>query len=179
MSRPKLLVLAATICVMACQPHAVLSSALEAPPRVCEIRQPAWCIYRSNITIQHAPSFNSSQSIWTIWGSYWREDPVIILEPRGCRVGVSDVVELVDADDGYEWDGRIWNSIKVRLRSDGACDLNLLSPSVPEDKSRTAFSAKLTLIQACQTDGCDGPTVGQSLWPNLQKVGANKRDGGD
>lgn len=170
MSHPRFLALAATVvCVMACQPHVVRSEGLQAPPRVCEIRQAAWCIYRSDMTIQHEPVFNTNLSAWTMWGSYWREHPAVILEPRGCRDGISDVVELMKTDDAYQWKGRAWNSITVRLRSDGSCDLNLLSPPAQEDKIGTAYSVKMTLIRACQTANCDGPTIALRIGPTLQR----------
>lgn len=169
MSHPKFLALAAIVSAMACQSNVVRSDGLQAPPRVCEIRQAAWCIYRSDVTIQHEPIFNTNLSAWTIWGSYWREHPAVILEPRGCRTGTSDVVQLMKTEDAYQWKDRIWNSVIVRLHSDGTCDLNLLSPTVREDARKSAFSAKLTLIRACQTTSCDGPTIGESLWPALQR----------
>ena len=168
MKHPKFLVSTAiAICAMACQPHAVRSQA--APPLVCEIRQAAWCIYGSGLIIQHESVFNTNLSAWTMWGSYWKEHPAVILEPQGCRAGTSDVVQLMGTDAAYRWKDRTWNSVIVRLRSDGTCDLNLLSPPAAEDVRKSAFSATLTLIRACQTADCDGPVIGESVWPALQQ----------
>ena len=163
------LLLAALGLPTACQASPPNVASASAPPRTCEIRQAAWCIYRDNVTVQHAPSANAKyHSVWKIWGSYWKENPAVVLEPSGCRNGISDVVELVSSSSGFEWNDRSWDSNVVRLRSDGSCDLNLLSPPESADKRKTAFSAKLTLIQACQSDECAGPTLAHRLWSTLQ-----------
>lgn len=141
-----------------------------APPRKCEITVGAWCIFESNITIQHKPSAESGyRSVWTIWGSNWSKQPSIILEPNGCRDGLSDVVRLIEFDGNFPWDGRRWNSILVKLKSDDACNLRLLSPTVEDDPSGAAFSANLSLIRACQTQDCMGPTLGERLWPAVKR----------
>lgn len=141
-----------------------------APPRKCEIRLSAWCIYESNITIQHAPASGGEyRSVWTLWGSYWAQHPSVILEPNGCRTGLSNELRLLGFDGAFRWQDKKWNSITVRLKSDGTCDLRLLSPPLADDPDGAAFSANLSLIQACQTDGCSGPTLGERVWPAVKR----------
>jgi len=141
-----------------------------APPRKCEIRLAAWCIYESDITIQHKPAQGAEyHSVWTLWGSYWRQHPAMILEPNGCRSGISNEMRLVTFDGRFRWQNKTWNSAVVRLKTDGTCDLRLLSPTVATDPDGAAFSATLSLIQACQTDECSGPTVGERIWPAVKR----------
>lgn len=146
------------------------SGQVAAPPRKCEIRLSAWCIYESNITIQHKPARETDyRSQWMLWGSYWAQHPAIVLEPDGCRRGTSNEMRLLKFDGGFKWQDKKWNSAVVRLKSDGTCDLRLLAPTVAEDPDGAAFSAILSLIQACQTEECSGPTVGERIWPGVKR----------
>lgn len=141
-----------------------------APPRECEIRMATWCIFRSNITIQHKPSHDIGyRSVWTMWGSYWSSQPSVILEPAGCREGLADMLQVVNFDGTFERDNRKWNSIIVRLKSDKTCDLRLLAPTLKDDLGGAAFSANLSLVGACKTQDCSGPTIGDGIWPAIKR----------
>ena len=141
------------------------------PVRVCEIRQSTWCIYAGDITIQHRLSSDVEyRSVWSIWGRYWADHPAVVLEPSGCRNGHSDQIRLIEHDVGFEWSGRKWDSVVVRLKVDGTCDLRLLSPAKGEDPRQSAFSAKLTLIQTCLTDLCEGVVVAREVLPELSGI---------
>jgi len=141
-----------------------------APPRECEIRMAAWCIFKSNITIQHKPSSDPAyRSVWTMWGSYWSTQPSVVLEPAGCREGLSDMLRVVNFDGNFQWDNRKWNSIVIQLKSDKTCDLRLLAPTVKDDPGGAAFSANLSLIRACQTQDCLGSTLGERIWPAIKR----------
>lgn len=160
--------LAICFLVMAgCAPQgAVRAASLAAPPRRCEIQLEAWCILKDNNTIEVVDSAGQNyRYIWTIRGAYWLKHPSLVLEPAGCRIGRSDVLELISFDRNVDRGDRKWDILTVRLRSDASCDLKLLSPVKDEDPIGAAFSANLSLIRACQTNSCDGPTVGEKNAP--------------
>jgi hypothetical protein len=140
-------------------------SSAAAPPKVCEIRQETWCIYRDFNRIED--QFSSSEtvhSIWTLSSAYWERDrPLVIMEPHGCRHGLSDTVQLLGQDARYDWNGRSWNRLRVRLKSDGQCDLQLLSPTLADDQQGSAFFAGLDSIRACTTQSCEGPPLGERI----------------
>jgi hypothetical protein len=134
------------------------------PPRRCEIRQKAWCIYFSDAAIQDQPATSTGYiSTWTVRGSYWRDYPLVIQEPRGCREGLSDTIELRKFDKRFHWQGQGWIRTVVRLMTNGQCDLVLLSPTLTRDPAGSAFFAGLALIQACTTDTCEGAPIGGAL----------------
>lgn len=146
------------------------SPGMKAPPRVCEIRQETWCIFASNITIENQPGrLPDYRTSWKFWGSHWVDFPAVIHEPKGCRSGTSDTVELLHFQPNFQWNGRKWNSIDVRLKRDGSCDLKLLSPSLKDEPTGAAQSAILTLVRACRTTSCDGPVLGETISYPLQK----------
>lgn len=141
------------------------------PPSVCEIRQATWCIHQDDVTIQHAPASEPGYgSVWKIWGPYWAEHPLVILEPRGCRVGLSDTLQLVDHTRRFSWSGRAWDSVDVRLKVDGSCDLRLLSPIEEVDPRQSAFAAKLTQLQSCTTSSCTGVVFSERIWDLLREA---------
>jgi hypothetical protein len=134
------------------------------PPRVCEIRQRAWCIYFSDATIEDRPAQSAAYtSVWSIRGSYWASYPLIIREPRGCRQALSDTVQLLDFNKHFNSMGQTWNRLTVRLMKNGGCDLVLLSPTLDRDPRGLAFFAGLGLIQACETSDCQGPVLGTEI----------------
>ena len=134
------------------------------PPKVCEIRQSAWCIYFSDATIEDRPAQSATYaSVWSVRGSYWANFPLIIREPHGCRKALSDTVQLLDFDKRFSWNGQTWNRLVVRLMKNGNCDLVLLSPTLDRDPRGLAFFAGLGLIQACETSECQGPVLGSEI----------------
>src|SRR5678816_178858 len=97
------------------------------PPRVCEIRQPAWCINReaSQITDQlGGPGVNGN--IWTISDNNYPDSKLVVVEPWGCRKGLADTVVALGFEEAVSWQGEVWDRMQVRLRVDGSCDLSLL-----------------------------------------------------
>lgn len=141
-----------------------------APPHKCELVMGTWCILQDNVTIQDTPSSDPAyKAVWKIWGSYWKNFPSVILEPRGCRANLSDTLELLSFDGKFPWDGKKWNAITVKLRKDGSCNLRLLSPTLSDDEVGTAFSTNISLIRACQSEPCLGPTIGERIWPAVQR----------
>lgn len=79
--------------------------------------------------------------------------------------GLSDTVSVLGFDEGVEWGQEYWNRIRVRLKHDGSCDLDLLVPYLSDDESGEAFFGGLALIQLM-------PTVGQAC--RLQSAAYNE-----
>lgn len=139
--------------------------ALPSPSNICEIRQSVWCIYNgARKIVDQKPEVDSMDaSIWFIHGAVNPEKPLVILEPIGCRIGLSDDLELISYDQGIEWSTKKWVKMVFRLKKDKSCDLSLLSPSKEDDPIGEAFSNGLTLVQACSTLDCKGDVLGQKL----------------
>lgn len=135
-----------------------------APPRDCEVVRGAWCILASSISFEHErPRDSPFRSKWTLRGRYWRDKPLVILEPGGCRTGVSDAAKVLSVSPSVLWEGKQWKSYVVRLKSDGSCDLKILSPQ--NDPLGSAFSASLTEIRVCSSVRCDGVVLAQHFPP--------------
>lgn len=139
-----------------------LAAAPAAPPVKCEIQLTAWCIDQGSLEISDRLVEHSSYSrIWTVRGFFKPKAPLVVLEPYGCRDGVSDMLSALKFDHDFKWDGKRWNRLSVRLRAARACDLELLIPRYAEDPSGEAFFQGLSLIQACTNIGCDGSSLGE------------------
>lgn len=128
-----------------------------APPHKCEMRQPVWCIYQgaSEVADRFAkdPVFSH---VWTIRGFFKPQAPLVVLEPDGCRVGRSDAVSALGFDEHVPWEGKSWDRIRVRLKSDGSCDMQILVPLFATDPSGEAYFTGLALIQNCTDENCSG-----------------------
>lgn len=153
-------------------------SVKSAPPRVCEIRESVWCVYYGPVEIINQLSKTAEyRSVWTVRGDLQPDKPFILLEPRGCRVGLSDVIELVSFDKQFKWTDKYWNRAVVRLKSDKSCDIELLTPS-EYDEIQEAFSNSLGLIQACNTSTCEGPVLGEKILNLRDRLDVKKPSGG-
>lgn len=149
---------AAMITTVSLESHAKL------PPSKCEIRQSAWCILRSGATIEDRPNTSPPYvSTWILRGAQWPKKPLIVLEPYGCRERMSDATELLSHDKRFRYNGQIWNNLRVRLRRDGSCDIQLISPVLSRDREASAFFAGLTLVRACTNAQCDGPALASKI----------------
>jgi hypothetical protein len=134
------------------------------PPRVCEIRQRAWCIYQEGAEItdhQKIDGKNPNEHIWSLRDVYHPQSVLVIFEPEGCRKELADVVSAQGFDQGIEWQGKTWDQMRIRLRTDGSCDLRLLVPKYNKDPLEWAFSVGRALLAACADDACTGiqPTI--------------------
>lgn len=161
------------LCVIFAAPASVASSASPvsavklsglspaAPPRQCEIRQKAWCIYQDGSEItdhQKINRDNPNDHIWSMRDVYHQKSVLVILEPSGCRKGFSDEVSALGFDEGVQWQGKSWDQMRIRLRADGSCDLTLLVPLYDGDPLEWAFSVGRGLIAACRDDECTNIT---------------------
>lgn len=128
-----------------------------APPRQCEIRQKAWCIYQEGAEItdlQKTHNDHPGEHVWMIRDVYHPQSAIVVFEPEGCRRGFSDRVSAQRFDEGIQWHGRDWDQMRVRLRADGTCDLRLLVPVFDGSLLEWAFSVGRTLIAACPDEAC-------------------------
>lgn len=139
-------------------------------PTVCEVKQAAWCLLLSDARIESVPlESDDFHSAWFVRGERWAALPAVILEPSGCREGYADTVELRRFEAEFDWEGQTWNRVEVRLKSNGACDLSLLSPTVARDPVGSAFMATMTLVRACYTSDCSGPVVALKIRPLIAR----------
>jgi hypothetical protein len=128
-----------------------------APPRLCEVRQTAWCIGQGALEItDRLIKHDKYDHAWFIRGFFQPKAPLVVLEPTGCRSGFSDSLSAIQFDRNYAWDGRTWNRIVARLRNDGSCDLEVLIPKPEDDPSAEAFFSGLVLLRNCPSETCDG-----------------------
>lgn len=135
-----------------------------APSRECDIRLPVWCILQGVDKIELVNEADSSHSdYWILRGSFEPKSQMVILEPSGCRDGLSDTLKPLGFDSGIYWHRKIWDRITVKLKKDGSCNLELLVPPFSNDPMEWAYSNGLMLIRACQDTACgdNNPTTGE------------------
>lgn len=139
----------------------VADSSLTAPPRICEIQQKAWCIYQDGSEItdhQKTTTDYPDDHIWSVRDVHNPNSVLVIFEPNGCREGFSDEVSALGFNKDVEWRGRKWDQMRIRLRSDGSCDLRLLVPVYDGNPLEWAFSVGRGLIAACKDEKCTNVT---------------------
>jgi len=134
--------------------------AAAAPPHKCEIRQSAWCIFQgaAEVTdrfVQHT-DYNH---VWIVRGFFHPQTPLVVMEPNGCREERSDVLESLSYENGVKWQAKLWIRIRVRLKSDKSCDLEVLVPTFKSDPTGEAYFQGLALIQNCTDDICNGQSL--------------------
>ncbi len=132
-----------------------------APPRICEIRQKAWCIYQNGSEItdhQKTTTDYPDDHIWSMRDVHQPRSVLVIFEPNGCREGFSDKVSALGFNENVQWQGKTWDQMRIRLRSDGSCDLRLLVPVYDADPLEWAFSVGRGLIAACRDEKCTNIT---------------------
>ena len=132
-----------------------------APPRICEIRQKAWCIYQDGSEITDHQKINTdypNDHIWSMHDTHTPKSVLVIFEPNGCREGFSDKVSALGFNENVQWQGKSWDQMRIRLRSDGSCDLRLLVPLYGRDPLEWAFSVGRGLIAACGDENCTNIT---------------------
>ena len=163
----------AIVCVMAVALKPTSShaqSAPHAPPTFCEIRQSAWCILYSDVSYKDAPSKKEGYaSHWIVKGGTWKDNPLVINEPKGCRNGKSDTVDLIGSEEEVKSEGRTWTKIRVRIKKDKSCDLEFLYPPAGSDPQEGAFLAAMTIVKACGDQNCSSPPLGLFIRPKLNR----------
>lgn len=164
--------------VMASTAVSAPSGPPSAPPRECDIRLPVWCILQGVDKVELVNEADASHSdFWILRGSFEPESRLIILEPSGCRDGLSDTFAPLGFDSGIYWHHKIWDRVTVKLKKDGSCNLELLVPPYKADPMEWAYSNGMMLIRACQDKTCSdsNPTTGkvQDLyWEKFKASGA-------
>lgn len=130
------------------------------PPRKCEMRQPVWCIYQGAWEItDRLVERQKYDRVWVVRGFSRPKAPLVVMEPNGCREGLSDSVKATRFDSKFEWEAKIWNLMTIRLKSDGSCDLDILIPKAQSDPTGEAYFSGLPLIHPCATSSCEGPGI--------------------
>lgn len=166
-----LLLIASTICLLGngCAAIARPSGAASAPPRKCEIRLSAWCIAEGAYEINRRLANDSVHDrIWSLRGRFRPASKLVIFEPNGCKNGFSDALELLSFESGISWQDRSWDRLKVRLKSDGSCDLTILLPPDSSDPMEWAFSNGLLLVRPCNDEACKSAGLAQ-LRPQFEQ----------
>ena len=159
-----LLVIAGMICVLgsSCAGASPPSGTAAAPPMRCEIRLSAWCIAEGSYEVtRQLASDRVHDRIWSIRGKFRPDSKLVILEPNGCKSGYSDVLELSGFDRSIEWQSHSWDRLRIKLKSDGSCDLTVLLPPYDGDPMEWAFTSGLTLVRACKNDACENASFAQ------------------
>lgn len=138
---------------IAARPHA--------PPTFCEIRQATWCWLSSDATFEDRPSRAAGfSSLWIVRGGTWRNYPLVMHEPTGCRSGRADTVNLIKPPINVRLRGKLWNKIIVGLKKDGTCNLEFLYPKLSDDPQAGGFFAAMNLLRPCRNPACDGEPIG-------------------
>lgn len=127
-------------------------------PEICAVRQPVWCIVGRWTTILLQPLPGEAYGpVWTVTSQPRGDWKIHVLEPLGCRNGLSDTISIVKHDTEFSWHGEAWDNVVVRLKKDGSCDLQLLSSAhVIESSDSDSMLNKLELIRACEDKDCHG-----------------------
>jgi hypothetical protein len=132
-----------------------------APPAKCEIAMATWCIREgASEIVSRFSKGHAYRRIWIVRGFFKPTAPLVVLEPYGCREGLSDVSEALNFEQRFSWDNKTWNRIRVRLKRDDSCNLDVLVPTFTKDPTGEAFFGGLALIQGCRTASCEGPGIG-------------------
>ena len=151
-------------------PFSQAQSISYAPTTSCEIRQSTWCILYSDVTYKDIPSREKGYaSSWIVTGDTWKDYPLIINEPTGCRNGKSNTLDLVGSETSIRWQGRVWQKIFVRLKKDKSCDLEFVYPPVGQDPQEGAFLAAMTLVKSCSDQSCSSSPLGLFIRPKLDR----------
>ena len=125
-----------------------------APPRKCEIRQSAWCIYQDAWQITRRFDDKTRNVVWILSGLPRPDSQLVLFEPYGCRKGFADMVAALGFGENIEWDHRAWDEMRIRFKADGSCDLRFLVPLFNHDPMEWAFSTGRGLIAACRDEVC-------------------------
>lgn len=147
-----------------------------APPAKCEIALTVWCIREGAYEIvSQFSKHNDYRRVWIIRGFFKPSSPLIVLEPYGCRQGLSDQAESLRFDQHFTWDSKQWNRLTVKLKKDDSCNIELLIPPFADDPTGEAFFGGVALVQRCTTATCNGDSLGalrgrfEKLWRGSAK----------
>lgn len=139
---------------------AVYAGAPSSPPNKCEIKQAAWCIQQGAFEItERMVNDGVNDHAWILSGQFRPDSKLVFLEPNGCRNGVSNTLELIDYEHNAKWDEQLWEKLKIRLNSDGMCDIVVLFPALNNDPLEWAYSTGLMLVKTCYDDLCKGNSL--------------------
>lgn len=141
--------------MVACASAAPPAPDAGSPPLHCEFRQGAWCIAEGAYVVTRTLSADRVHDrTWSLRGRFRPESELLINEVNGCKSGYADELTLLSYESSVEIGGARRDRMKVRLKSDGTCDLEFLIPSFDGDPMEWAFSTGLTLARGCTDAEC-------------------------
>ena len=144
-----------SLLMAACASAAPPAEDMSSPPLRCEFQQGAWCIAEGAYVVTRSLSSDRVHDrTWSLRGRFRQESELLINEVNGCKSGYADGLTLLNYESSVEMQGARRDRMKVRLKSDGTCDLEFLIPSFDGDPMEWAFSTGLTLIRACKDAEC-------------------------
>lgn len=152
-----LLCLAASGACAGCETGAETQRLPLSAPRTCALVRGAYCIESVGLTIEAEPR-REGDSRLTIFEEHWREAPLIILEPAGCRNHLSDTIELISLNRA----GGVL-AMRIRLRKDATCDVDLTAADRERDSAGDGFFTAMTQIRSCAAHPCTGPLIGERI----------------
>lgn len=141
------------------------------PPMQCAIKRGAWCIISSNHTITYSGVHDEPRYQWHIAGDYWKDEPALILESKGCRDAVADDNQIVETNSEVTWEGKRWREVVVRLRKDGTCELRLLAPTFDQVELDAAASRLSTNIAVCFAhQPCEQSSISSDIYRTFRSL---------
>ena len=157
MWRPIVLAFAAcSACATPREPMAV-GNPVPAAPRTCALVRGAYCIEDIGLVIDQGRPTDRGTPI-TFYEEDWRDRPVVLTEPPGCRKGLSDTIQWLNVDRSDET-----VALTIRLRADASCDLQITAGGKSRDPGATGFFTALTQIRACTRAPCEGVVLAGPL----------------
>jgi hypothetical protein len=133
-----------------------------APQLRCEISLSAWCIVEGVYRLERQLANDSVHDrMWSLQGRFNPRSRMLVLEPNGCRGLYSDALTLQAFDENVKLQGETWDRLRVRLDSNGRCDLDVFIAPDTGDPLEWAFSEGLGLIRTCRDESCKGPSLAQ------------------
>lgn len=125
------------------------------PPLRCEFRPGAWCIAEGAYIVNRTLAADRVHDrIWSLKGRFKPESELVVQEVNGCKSGYADELSLQSYEGSVDVDGTRWDRLKVRLKSDGTCDLSILLSPFDGDPMEWAFSTGLGLLRGCKDETC-------------------------
>lgn len=140
-----------TGCASASPPTTPASS----PPIGCEFRLKSWCISEGAYVVKRILADDRVHDrVWSLTGRFKPESKLLVQEPNGCKVGYANVLTLLSYESAVSIKNVRWDRARIRLKSDGSCDLEVLISPDDGDPMEWAFSTGIGLIRGCKDEGC-------------------------
>lgn len=145
------------------------AGAMASPRLQCEFRLGAWCIAEGAYVVTRALAADRVHDrTWLLKGRFKPESELVVQEVNGCKSGYANELTFLSYESSVDVDGTSWDRLKVRLKSDGTCDLSILMSPFDGDPMEWAFSTGLTLLRGCKDEACTPLPLGD-LKPQIEE----------